>query len=187
MAFSASSSLATLPPFRVEPRFDVRVWGFMDLRPWYDKVADRDPLGEVWLTGDECVVATGPCAGKKLASVYAEQPRIMLGKASPDNASPLLIKVILAREKLSVQVHPDDRMAQKYGDPRGKTECWYVLAADPGAQVAAGLNPGVTLKQIRDEIQAGNLEQSLQRVDVAAGDLVFEAATPTIKLTLAKR
>jgi len=54
----------------------------------------------------------------------------MLGNNAPDGASPLLIKVILAKEKLSVQVHPDDKMAQKYGDPRGKTECWYVLAAD---------------------------------------------------------
>ena len=173
MASPETSSITVLAPFRIEPWFDVRVWGFMDLRPWYDKVADKDPLGEVWLTGDECIVATGPCAGKKLSSVFAEHPRVMLGKAAPDSASPLLIKVILAKEKLSVQVHPDDKMAQKYGDPRGKTECWYVLAADKGAQVAAGLKPGVTLDQIREEIHAGTLEQSLKMVDLAVGDVVF--------------
>ena len=66
----------------------------------------------------------------------------MLGDDAPSGDSPLLIKVIFAREKLSVQVHPDDRMAQKYGQPRGKTECWYALAAEPEAQVAAGAEAG---------------------------------------------
>jgi mannose-6-phosphate isomerase len=149
------------------------VWGFKDLRPWYDKVAGEQPLGEVWLTGDECLVATGPHAGKTLAGLFAELPELLLGKSAPDNASPLLIKVIFAKEKLSVQVHPDDKLAQKYGQPRGKTECWYALAADPGAQVAAGLKPGVTLEQIKEEIQAGTLEQSLNAIDVAVGDMIF--------------
>ena len=91
MALFEPSSLSPLAPFRIEPHFDVRVWGFMDLRPWYDKVADKDPLGEVWLTGDDCIVATGPCAGKKLSSVFAEHPLVMLGNNAPDGASPLLI------------------------------------------------------------------------------------------------
>jgi mannose-6-phosphate isomerase len=85
----------------------------------------------------------------------------------------LLIKVLFAKEKLSVQVHPDDAMAQKYGDPRGKTECWYALAAEPGAMVALGLKPGVTLDQVREEIVAGTLETSLKLVPVAAGDVIF--------------
>ena len=57
--------------------------------------------------------------------------------------------MIFASEKLSVQVHPDDAMAQKYGDPRGKTECWYALAAEAGARLPLGLKPGVTLEQVR--------------------------------------
>jgi len=177
MTLSGSSAVASrvgeLAPFRIEPSFVGRVWGFEDLRPWYDKVAGNEPIGEAWLTGDACVVSTGAYAGKTLGSLFAEAPEIMLGKNAPDNASPLLIKVIFAREKLSVQVHPDDRLAQKYGQPRGKTECWYALAADPGAQVAAGLKPGVTLDQIKDEIHAGTLEESLNVVDVAAGDMIF--------------
>ncbi len=84
-----------------------------------------------------------------------------------------LIKMIFAREKLSVQVHPDDKMAQKYGEPRGKTECWYALAAEPGAEVAAGLKPGVTLEQVKAGIQDGSLEQSLQVLPVEAGEMVF--------------
>ena len=83
--------------------------------------------------------------------------------------SPLLIKVIFAREKLSVQVHPDDAMAQKYGDPRGKTECWYVLQAEPGAQVACGLKPGVTLDEVKDGIEAGTLEEQLESARCGSG------------------
>jgi mannose-6-phosphate isomerase len=72
-----------------------------------------------------------------------------------------------------VQVHPDDRMAQKYGDPRGKTECWYVLEAEPGAQVACGLKPGVTLNEVKVGIEAGTLESSLNLLDVAVGEMIF--------------
>jgi hypothetical protein len=75
----------------------------------------------------------------------------------------LLIKVIFAKEKLSVQVHPDDKMAQKYGDPRGKTECWYVLEAEPGAQVACGLKPGVTLDQVKDGNPGGHARKQPER------------------------
>jgi mannose-6-phosphate isomerase len=87
--------------------------------------------------------------------------------------SPLLLKVIFAKEKLSVQVHPDDRLAQKYGQPRGKTECWYALAAEPGAEVAAGLKPGVTLEQIERGVADGTLEESLTVLPVEAGDMVY--------------
>jgi mannose-6-phosphate isomerase len=85
----------------------------------------------------------------------------------------LLIKTIFAREKLSVQVHPDDAMAQKYGQPRGKTECWYALAAEPGAQVAAGIKPGVSLEQIKAGIHDGTLEESLNILPIAAGDMIY--------------
>ena len=138
------------------------MWGFRDLRPWYDRVAEGDPIGEVWLTGDDCLVATGPHAGKRLARSFRRSARGTAGQpGAPSPDSPLLIKTIFAREKLSVQVHPDDAMAQKYGDPRGKTECWYALAAEPGAEVAVGLKPGTTLAQIEEGIQAGTLEASL--------------------------
>ncbi len=164
---------AALSPFRVKPRFVSRVWGFQDLRPWYDRVADGEPIGEVWLTGDDCLVATGPNTGKTLGAVFRESPAALLGPDSQVADSPLLIKVIFAREKLSVQVHPDDTLAQKYGQPRGKTECWYALAAEPDAQVAVGFDPGVTLEQVRSEIRSGTLEESLRLLPIAAGDMVF--------------
>lgn len=168
-----SSAAPQLPPFRIDPRYDTRVWGFRDLRPWYDKVAEGDPIGEVWLTGDDSLIATGPHTGKRLAELFREAQASMLGPTAPSPASPLLIKVLFAREKLSVQVHPDDRMAQKYGQPRGKTECWYCLAAEPNAAVALGLKPGVTLGQVEEQIRAGTLEASLNAVPVAAGDMIY--------------
>lgn len=167
------SVFANLAPFRIEPRFVGRVWGWNDLHPWYDKVAKGEPIGEVWLTGDDCLIATGPHSGKRLAEIFKEEPEAMLGDDVPPADSPLLIKVIFAREKLSVQVHPDDRLAQKYGQPRGKTECWYALSADAGAQVAVGLKPGVVLDEVKAGIDQGTLEDSLNMVQVRAGDLIF--------------
>ena len=160
-------------PFQVEPRFVGRVWGWKDLHPWYDRKAKDEPIGEVWLTGDDCVVATGAHAGKTLREIFEDMPRAMLGENAPSSDSPLLIKVIFAREKLSVQVHPDDRLAQKYGEPRGKTECWYALAAEAGAQVAAGLKSGVTLETLKAGIENGTLEESLKVLSVHAGDMIY--------------
>jgi len=167
-----------IAPFRIEPVFTARVWGFRDLRPWYDRVAEGDPIGEVWLTGDDCLVATGPHAGKKLGALFSEECYALLGpsaSAADERGvdSPLLIKTIFAKEKLSVQVHPDDKMARKYGEPRGKTECWYALAAEPGAEVAVGVKPGTTLAEIQEGIDAGTLEARLNMVPVTAGDLIY--------------
>jgi mannose-6-phosphate isomerase len=174
MAGDPGSSIPELAPFLIEPRFLPKVWGYADLRPWFDFTpGPAEPIGEVWLTGDQCRVASGPNKGTILADLFASASCALLGPASPVPQSPLLIKVIFAREKLSVQVHPDDRMAQKYGEPRGKTECWYALAAQPGAQVAVGLKPGVTLDQVRAGMEHGTLEESLNVLKVASGDMVF--------------
>ena len=177
MAGIPASSVQALAPFLIQPLFTSRVWGFDDLRPWYDYVvkpgSGGEHIGEVWLTGDECRVASGAYAGKKLGEVFAAAPAAMLGPGAPSPGSPLLMKVIFAREKLSVQVHPDDRLAQKYGQPRGKTECWYALSAKPGAQVAVGLKPGVTRDEVRAGIERGTLEQSLNLLPVRAGDMVM--------------
>jgi len=173
MTEAGKTTRSLLAPFRIDPIYDPRVWGYRDLRPWFHHVAEGELIGEVWLTGDECLVATGPHAGKKLGNLFHEVPETLLGTGAPTTDSPLLIKVLFARQKLSVQVHPDDKMAQKYGDPRGKTECWYALAAEPEARVALGLKPGVTLEDVKAGIHDGTLEESLNIVQVAAGDLIF--------------
>jgi mannose-6-phosphate isomerase len=166
------SVFVALSPFRIEPVIS-RVPGSGDLRPWFDSVADGESVGEAWLTGDQCLVASGPQTGKTLGQLFAESAEALLGRDAPALDSPLLIKVIFAREKLSVQVHPDDPLAQKYGFPRGKSECWFALAAESGAQVVAGLKPGVTLDQVRAGIADRTLEKSLEVLTMTAGDMVF--------------
>ncbi len=117
---SESPILSTeFAPFLIEPRFVARIWGYRDLRPWYDFLAGDEPIGEVWLTGDDCRIASGAHAGGTLGQLFEQAPAELMGPAVP-SGSPLLLKMIFAKEKLSVQVHPDDAMAQKYGQPRGK-------------------------------------------------------------------
>jgi mannose-6-phosphate isomerase len=165
--------MSTLFPFRLEPWFRTRIWGFHDLNPWYNYKTEGEPIGEVWLTGEMCLAATGPLAGKSLKEITAQNGRDLLGTTYGNGQFPLLIKILFPKEKLSVQVHPDDAMAQKYGEPRGKTECWYALDAEPGAHVALGIKPGVTREQVRAAIESTTLEDLLEMVPVAKNDLLF--------------
>lgn len=155
-------------PFLLEPKFAARIWGKHDLKPWYPATGMTEKVGEAWLTGPECVIATGPLAGKSLGEVAKEFPR-QLGNGE----FPLLVKMLFPSDKLSVQVHPNDAEAQKIGLPRGKTECWYVVEAEPSATVACGLKSGVTLEDVRVAISDGTLEDKLEMVPVAVGDMVF--------------
>ncbi|HTV04282.1 MAG TPA: type I phosphomannose isomerase catalytic subunit [Acidobacteriaceae bacterium] len=165
--------MSELSPFRLQPWFRTRVWGFHDLRPWYDYKTEGEPIGEVWLTGEMCVAGTGALAGKSLKDITAAYGHELLGKSYGDGQFPLLIKILFPKEKLSVQVHPDDAMAQKYGEPRGKTECWYALDARPGATVALGIKPGVTADQIRAAIESSMLEELLEMVPVEKNDMLY--------------
>ncbi len=165
--------MSNLVPFRLEPWFRTRIWGFHDLTPWYNYKTEGEPIGEVWLTGEMCAAATGPLAGKSLKDITAQHGHDLLGNTYGDGQFPLLIKLLFPKEKLSVQVHPDDAMAQKYGEPRGKTECWYALDAQPGAHVALGIKPGVTPGQIRAAIESATLEDLLEMVPVRRNDMLF--------------
>ena len=163
-----------LTPFKLAPYFSPRIWGFDDLAPWFDVRTDGEPIGEAWLTGEKCVAANGPLAGRSLAQIMAMHGSDLVGAVYDGSADfPLLLKVIFPREKLSVQVHPDDALAQKVGGPRGKTECWYALEAEPDAKVAIGLAPGVTVEQVRAAVADNTLESLLGWVPIAAGDMVF--------------
>lgn len=164
----------SLAPFRLAPFFRTRPWGFRDLRPWFDFTTDAEPIGEVWLTGEMCPAATGPLVGIPLKTIAEQHSLALLGSAAGD--FPLLVKILFPKEKLSVQVHPDDALAQQFGEPRGKTECWYALDAQPGAQVALGLHPGVDEHQVEAAIADHSLESLLQMLPVAKGDMIFVAA-----------
>jgi mannose-6-phosphate isomerase len=90
-----------------------------------------------------------------------------------DGEFPLLVKLLFPNEKLSVQVHPDDKHAQAMGQARGKTECWYVLEAKPGAAVALGLKDGATAKHVEKAVADATLEELLEWVPVEKGDMIF--------------
>jgi len=168
-------SISKLPPFKLDPYFQTRIWGFDDLAPWFDhKAASGEPVGEVWLTGAKCTVATGAFAGQNFAATVKEHARTILGESFAEEGEyPLLIKMLFPKEKLSVQVHPDDVLAQLKGEPRGKTECWYVLEAQPDAKVALGLKPGVTPEAVRAAVEDKTLEELLDQLPLAAGDMVY--------------
>src|SRR5579864_9261023 len=102
--------MADLYPLLLLPEFHARVWGTRDLSAYYPahKIGN-DPIGEAWLTGDECRVANGPLAGRTLGELAREHDREINGSvATVRDRFPLLMKIIFPREKLSVQVHPDD-------------------------------------------------------------------------------
>jgi mannose-6-phosphate isomerase len=153
----------SVAPFRLKPWFSERPWGKRDLRPWYADTWTTELVGEAWLTGPQCMVETGPLAGRTLASVARE-----LG-----GEFPLLVKLLFPAEKLSVQVHPDDAQAQAFGETRGKTECWYVLEADPGAAVALGLKAGVDVAAVKAAVAEGTMEELMEWVPVSVGDMLF--------------
>jgi mannose-6-phosphate isomerase len=107
------------------------------------------------------VVETGALAGRTLKEVWGAEE------------FPLLVKILFPSDKLSVQVHPDDAQAQAMGQARGKTECWYVLEAEPGAAVALGLKEGATAERVRAAVGEGSMEEWMRWLPVSAGDMVF--------------
>jgi mannose-6-phosphate isomerase len=176
---------ASLRPARLEPIFSPRPWGARTLAPLFPEKSNlTEPLGEAWMTGVECRFASGPFAGRKLGDVWRILPAAWTGTvAGASNGSfPLLVKFIFAEEKLSVQVHPDDEYAARHEHPaggRGKTEMWYAIHARRGAEVLAGLKPGVTPEIFKRAIEDGSAEDCLQHVPVRAGEAIFVPAGTT--------
>jgi mannose-6-phosphate isomerase len=168
--------MASLYPLLMQPAFDPRPWGGYDLSPIYPNQRFEEKIGEAWLTGDECRVANGPLSGRTLAQLANEYGRDLVGEAAPDPGRfPLLLKFLFPHGKLSVQVHPDDQQARRVGEPWGKTECWYVVHAKPGAEIALGLKPGVTAAQLEQAIQQKRAEGLLHWVKVYSGDMIYVA------------
>lgn len=168
-----------LYPLLLRPQFVERVWGTRDLAPVYEhrRSPGEPPVGEVWLTGDECRVANGPLAGRTLAELSRQFGERLIGEAANvPNRFPLLIKFLFPREKLSVQVHPDDDGARAAGEPCGKTECWYIVSAEPGAQIALGLKPGTTREVLRKAIEETRAERLMNWITLTAGDMFYADA-----------
>ena len=177
--------MAEMAPFRIEPEFTARVWGFRDLRPWYDRIAEGDPIGEVWLTGDDCLIATGPHAGKRLGALFSEERAALLGPHSPGLDAPGSDSPEFRCAGGGFAAADQDdfcaREAQRAGASgrRDGAEIWRAARqdgvlvragqAEPGAEVAVGVKPGTTLAEIEEGIRAGTLEARLNMLPVCGG------------------
>ena len=167
--------MSDLYPLLMQPLFDPRPWGTLDLSPIYSQ-RFHEKIGESWLTGDHCKIQNGPLAGKSLAEAASRYKRELVGTAAPDESRfPLLAKFLFPHEKLSVQVHPDDADARAIGQPWGKTECWYVTHATPTAEIGLGLKPGTTRGQFEKAIHENRAEELLHWIKVSAGDMIYVA------------
>jgi mannose-6-phosphate isomerase len=173
-------------PMKMQPVLVERVWGGRRLGDLLGKpVPEGARIGESWELSDlphACSrVAGGPLAGKTLRDVLEHHPVEVLGRGPAARAWAarfgLLVKFIDASDRLSVQVHPDDDFAAAHSPGEsGKTECWVILHADPGAWLIHGLQPGATRKGFADALKKGRVEELLAVRPVKAGDFIWVPA-----------
>lgn len=164
-------------PFLLRPAGKDYLWGGTRLKTEYGKDLPLFPLAETW----ECsvhpdgpsVVASGIHAGRPLPEVLAEHPEYLGTHGRRFDTLPILIKLIDAKQDLSVQVHPGDEYALAHEGELGKTELWYVVDALPGARLVCGFEHDVTAAQLRAAIAGGTLQKHLHSVEVQAGDVFF--------------
>ena len=164
-----------LYPYLIEPKLTSAIWGGDALVRRYGKPGDpTQPLGESWECWDENRVINGPLAGRALAELRAELGADLLGPIDPSRIFPVLTKIIDARAALSVQVHPDDAYAQRVEhQPNGKTECWYILACEPGAELVLGWTRDTNREEYERRVADGTLADILRRVPVQPGQAYY--------------
>lgn len=180
-----------LPPLVFEPYFRSQVWGETRLQRLLGKTLPAgDRIGESWEVSAHPLhvsrVADGPFAGASLTQLWDLHRREFLGLCRSDSSGcqqrtrfPLLVKLLDCHERLSVQVHPDDRAAAELlGEPNGKTEAWVVLHAEPGSRIFAGLKEGVCRGDLEQQLDRGNVAECLHSFEPQVGDgLLIEAGT----------
>lgn len=164
--------MPALAPFRLEPAYHPRVWGGRRLGE------GPVPIGEAWVVFEQNRVAEGPEAGHRLADLSQRLGADLLGRAPLARTGrrfPLLIKLIDAADWLSVQVHPNDQQALEIAGPGhlGKTEAWHILAAEPGASLICGAQPGTTAEVLARAMRDGAVLDLVRFVPVQAGDTVL--------------
>jgi len=168
-----------LYPITFYPIFKERVWGGREMERLYQKQLPADrPIGESWeisdRPGDTSIIANGPLAGKDLRWLMENHATEILGNAKPatGNRFPLLCKILDARERLSLQVHPPaNKAAELGGEP--KTEMWFIADAEPGAELYAGLKRGITRTEFEKKVRTGEVEECFHQIPVRAGDAMF--------------
>jgi mannose-6-phosphate isomerase len=169
-----SPNIGFRKPIQLMPLFQEKVWGRRNLAPFYPTYAADHPIGEVWFTFKENPIKSGALLGDLIRA----HPEI-LGSAydplHPDQC-PLLVKLLFTTERLSVQVHPGDEYAQQHHQSLGKTEAWYVVAAEPEAEVAVGFKETLSAERLESAARSGEIETLLDWRPVKKGDTIFVPA-----------
>ena len=164
-----------LYPLLLDPALHVKVWGGRRLETVLNKSLPTDePYGESWEMHDTATVANGDLAGRSLGDLLPVYRAALVGEGNdPALGFPLLAKFLDATDWLSVQVHPNDAQAQQFeGEPRGKTEAWYILAGEPDSRLVIGVQPGTTREVMAQAIRDSSLERLLVYAPVGVGDVL---------------
>ncbi|MCU0082996.1 mannose-6-phosphate isomerase, class I [Streptococcus danieliae] len=161
-------------PLFLESMMQEKIWGGRKLQDVFGYELPSDKVGEYWAISAHphgvSTVKNGVYQGQKLDDLYAEY-RDLFGNR-PEPVFPLLTKILDANDWLSVQVHPDDQYGLAHENSLGKTECWYVLDAEPGAEIIYG-HEAQSKEELRQQIESQNWEQLLTKVPVKAGDFFY--------------
>lgn len=165
------------------PILKTTIWGGDRIAPFKNIETDESNIGESWeisgVAGSESVVADGPDKGLTLSQLVGKYGADLMGKRNYEkfaDSFPLLIKFIDARQDLSVQVHPDDEMAQSLGHKNGKTEMWYVIGADKDSVLALGFKEPVNPADYQDLISSGDIENKLRFIPIRPKEAFFVPA-----------
>ncbi len=167
-------------PFKFQPILKQTIWGGERIIPFKHLRSDLHQVGESWeisnVPGNESVVINGSLAGKTITQLVRTFKEELVGESNykrfGDNF-PLLIKFIDAKEDLSIQVHPDDELAQKRHDSLGKSEMWYVIDAAPEARLLSGLNRQITPNEYKERVKKNTITEVLQSHQVKPGDVFY--------------
>ncbi|MFD1334411.1 mannose-6-phosphate isomerase, class I [Oceanobacillus iheyensis] len=163
-------------PIFLEPVMQERIWGGKKLNQLFGYKSSYEKTGEAWVisahkNGPNKII-NGPLQGSTLVDAWENHGELFNKQQDSNEAYPLLIKILDANDDLSVQVHPDDTYAREVeNESYGKTECWYVLDAEPDAELILG-HHAATKEELNQMIDQGEWDQLLKRVPVAKGDFV---------------
>lgn len=164
-------------PIFLQAVFQERIWGGQKLKSQFNYDIPYEHTGEAWVisahpNGPSRIV-NGPLAGKTLADLWKENGELFNKQTSNNEEYPLLVKILDASDDLSVQVHPDDTLAKQLeGQSYGKTECWYVLSAEPDAEIILG-HEARSHQELNDMIDEAEWDILLKRQKVQAGDFIY--------------
>ena len=165
-------------PLKFEPIYKQRIWGGQKLREFFNKdIPPFEKIGESWeladLPQDKSVITNGELAGKTIRSAIEKYPKEITGNENFSPPFPLLIKFLDAEDILSVQVHPDPETCRRLGEGEPKTECWYIIAAEPDAVIYKGLKKGVTKEKFAAAVEKGTVADTLAKMPVKKGECHF--------------